>query len=188
MDLDECECLDALVSWAVAPMPGICDRLLVLPPFAAMRKAHDPLPPVKAHNPSPPTLQVKRAQECEANTGPAQRPDLTGAAAGGASAAAGAAAGAAAAEEEELDPLDAFMAEIGQIEKAEGSGKPRIERMEAEDNVEAFVQVRGCCTCSVKCGGCCWLWLKACRLCCCHTVALWSERVFPGRLGCLVAG
>ncbi|PRW59097.1 DEAD-box ATP-dependent RNA helicase 24 [Chlorella sorokiniana] len=88
---------------------------------------------------------VKRAQECEANTGPAQRPDLSGAAAGGAGGGAGgetAAGGAgAAAEEEELDPLDAFMAEIGQMEKAEGS-KPKVDRMEAEDTVEAFVQAR----------------------------------------------
>lgn len=85
--------------------------------------------------------QVKRAQECEANTGPAQRPDLSGAAAGGAG---GAAAGGpeAAADDDEVDPLDAFMAEIGQMEKAEGS-KPKVDRMEAEDTVEAFVQV-GC--------------------------------------------
>lgn len=85
--------------------------------------------------------QVKRAQECEANTGPAQRPDLSGAAAGGAG---GAAAGGpeAAADEDEVDPLDAFMAEIGQMDKAEGN-KPKVDRMEAEDTVEAFVQV-GC--------------------------------------------
>ena len=111
-----------------------------------MQSAHSIASNQSTQSIAPNPLQVKRAQECEANTGPAQRPDLTGAAAGGASAAAGAAAGAAAAaEEEEVDPLDAFMAEIGQIEKAEGSGKPRIERMEAEDNVEAFVQVRRHC-------------------------------------------
>ena len=56
-------------------------------------------------------LQCQRARECEVNTGPAQRPVLQQPGAGGAGG-----AGAGAEAEEEVDPLDAFMAEIGQIE------------------------------------------------------------------------
>ena len=104
-----------------------------------------PVPP-PASPPCPP--QIKRAQECEANTGPAQRPDLSAAAGAGGEGGAGG--------EQEEDPLDAFMAEIGQMEKAQegqpAGGRPRQERMEAEDTVEAFVQVRGhACTACVHC-------------------------------------
>lgn len=83
-------------------------------------------------------LQVQRARECEANTGPAQRPDLAAAGTAGGE-------GGEEAEEEEVDPLDAFMAEIGQVEAAAAQvkPKPRQERMEAEDTVEAYVQVGG---------------------------------------------
>lgn len=90
-----------------------------------------------------PASQIKRARECEANTGTARRPDLAGAQqAGGGGGGGGEDAGGGG--EAEVDPLDAFMAEIGQIEASEAAGggkKPRQDRVEAEDNVEAFVEV-----------------------------------------------
>ncbi|KAL4424909.1 hypothetical protein ABPG77_009638 [Micractinium sp. CCAP 211/92] len=73
----------------------------------------------------------KRAAECEANTGPAQRPSLAAAGGEEAEGAGG----------DEVDPLDAFMAEIGQMEAAPPA-KPRSERVEEEDHVTDFVKAR----------------------------------------------
>lgn len=90
-----------------------------------------------------PDLQalIKRAAECEANTGPAKRPDLP--AAGGGQAGEGEAGPDG---EEEIDPLDAFMAEIAQVEAEApaAAGKPSAKghRVEEEDHVEGFVQAR----------------------------------------------
>lgn len=73
----------------------------------------------------------KRAAECEANTGPAQRPTV----------AAAEGRGPAGGGDDEVDPLDAFMAEIGQMETT-APAKPRSERVEEEDHVTDFVKAR----------------------------------------------
>ena len=100
-----------------------------------------------AHLPARAAPQVARARECEANTGPAQKPDL--AAAGQQGGTAGGGAG-----EDEVDPLDAFMAEIGQIETAAAPAKPRHERVEAEDTAAEFMEASAVvwCMCGVVMG------------------------------------
>lgn len=105
---------------------------------------------------------MERARECEANTGPAVRPTLPGATAHDQTAAAGSAP---TEEGEEVDPLDAFMAEMKAMEdeaKAEagrpadgGSAPPEVhgrpsskasqlgERMESDDHVADYVEALG---------------------------------------------
>lgn len=80
---------------------------------------------------------VKRAEECEANTGPAVRPSST----------------AAPQEEIDVDPLDAFMAEIEAIETKNNPDDPtsnappskklrHAERLEEDDHVADFLERR----------------------------------------------
>ncbi|KAI3438924.1 hypothetical protein D9Q98_001338 [Chlorella vulgaris] len=78
---------------------------------------------------------IKRACECEVNTGPAQKPDLAAAAEAATQAGGGG-------EDAEVDPLDAFMAEIGQIESSAPPAKPRHERIEEQDTAADFMEAR----------------------------------------------
>jgi hypothetical protein len=99
--------------------------------------------------------QIKRACECEVNTGPAQKPDLAAAAEAATQAGGGG-------EDAEVDPLDAFMAEIGQIESSAPPAKPRHERIEEQDTAADFMEV-----CRGWAGRCCWLYAVGymCWLC-----------------------
>lgn len=84
-------------------------------------------------------VQVKAAVRCEEATGPAVRPDCKS----------GAGNSMAPADEEEVDPLDAFMAEMKELEKASdaqapsarAAGKPAAERFDDLDPAADFLEV-----------------------------------------------
>jgi ATP-dependent RNA helicase DDX42 len=85
---------------------------------------------------------VQRAKECEANTGLAA---IRKAIATATAPAAAVGAPANVEDEQEIDPLDAFMAEIETIETKklpQGNKKARVEAVEEEDHVAEFLERR----------------------------------------------
>lgn len=76
-------------------------------------------------------MQERVARECEAATGPAVREAEP--------------AAASAAPDEELDPLDAFMAEMKELESTAPAAKPRGKagRIEEADPAADFMEVGG---------------------------------------------